>query len=464
MAFSRQGLIKVITNEGAVREFLLNLVKTNCVDIEVFKEACFRNSENKFFAEILIDIIACICPEAGIINKNKAIKKKIGEQNKITEIEKYKDDGDEEFDVYSYLEGRKKLPKKDAAVCDEAEIGYRKDSGAMIDSYFFKDIGLNKTLDYREEMLPIFKKLKKKRKELKKAKKKKADKKEIDLIKEKILKMENKIISGNLRLAVSIAKKYIDVSKLEYADLIQEGIIGLAKAAQRFDHKKGAVFSTYATYWVRQNIQRAICDLGRTIRIPVYMTEKIIRISTVKNEFLRTNNRYPSNEELHELCGLSENKIKEIEISHQLEKIKSLDAPFNEDDDSGNFYDIISENLAPLEELSHREIFEEKLKEVLEHNLLPRECTVIICRFGLDGKEMTLEELGDVLKVSRERIRQIEAGALLKLRKPNVLKELQKIFSGISDEKVEEIVSLRREEIKLKRKKNLLGKSTKINF
>lgn len=236
------------------------------------------------------------------------------------------------------------------------------------------------------------------------------------------IEAKNQLINANLRLVVSIAKRYVGRG-MQFLDLIQEGNLGLMKAVDKFDYKKGFKFSTYATWWIRQAITRSLADQARTIRIPVHMVETINKLTKVSRNLLQQLGREPTQAEIAEAMGITENKV--VEIQKIAQDPVSLETPIGEEDDS-HLGDFLEDHtaIAPMD-AAEAKMLKVQVEEILS-TLAPREAMVLILRYGLkDNRPRTLEEVGKVFNVTRERIRQIEAKALRRLKHPNKMKKLK---------------------------------------
>ena len=241
---------------------------------------------------------------------------------------------------------------------------------------------------------------------------------------------KDKLIKANLRLVISIAKKYINKG-LHFFDLVQEGNIGLIKAVEKFEYRKGFKFSTYATWWIRQAITRSISDQARTIRVPVHMIEQINKVVRESRQLIQTLGREATDEEIAEKLGWEVKRVKSVK-SIAREPI-SLETPIGEEEDSF-LYDFIEDKDAenPTNQTAYR-VLQEQIESILG-TLPPREQEVLKMRFGLDGGySLTLEEVGLHFDVTRERIRQIEAKALRRLKQPKRMAKLQE-YKGFLEE------------------------------
>ncbi len=340
------------------------------------------------------------------------------------------DDGDD--DVFDDEDGMSDDVEDDDSISDdisELEKTFANSYHAKINDpvkMYLKEIGQIPLLDPKEE--PIIAKRIQDREDAMKEMEENPDlseerKKELNAIIVDGEEAKQTLISSNLRLVVSIAKKYVGRGML-FLDLIQEGNCGLIKAVDKFDYKKGFKFSTYATWWIRQSITRAIADQARTIRIPVHMVETINKLTRIQRQLVQDLGRDPLPEEIAEkMDNITADKVREIQ-KIALDPV-SLETPIGEEDDShlGDFIED-KETLSP-DDYTNNQLLKDEINNILE-GLTDREEKVLRLRFGLeDGRTRTLEEVGKEFNVTRERIRQIEAKAIRKLKKPNRAKRLK---------------------------------------
>ncbi|OGG10004.1 hypothetical protein A2154_05130 [Candidatus Gottesmanbacteria bacterium RBG_16_43_7] len=235
---------------------------------------------------------------------------------------------------------------------------------------------------------------------------------------------QNQLIAHNLLLVISIVRKY--KHRMEFMDLVQEGNVGLLRAVKKFDPARGNKFSTYATWWIRQSITRAISEKSRLIRKPVYIEVRINLIRKIQNELTQINGAVPTLDDLSDALGIPVSEIDRY-LKYQVNPA-SLDQPLSDEEDCADFYDILSDPTPPVEKQVMDTILREQLQRALHNCLEPREAWVINMRFGLHGPRLTLEDTGLKLSLTRERVRQIEDSAIKKLKHNSMVKNLYKNF------------------------------------
>lgn len=418
-----------------------------------------------------------LCFSEIIFAFRKDVKTKLNPESTdifIKEGDKGEEEDDDEFYYSEKTKSGRALRQK--TILEESDLGFREDGDDKeetkfydITQIYFRDIFSQPLFDYKKDTLPLFMEIEGRKEKLKKIdidlnnlkelRGKNAQENIAELsrlkvaLENEILERRNKIVAGNTRLAVKIAKRHIGISSLQFSDLIQEGIIGLIKATERFEYKKDVKFSTYAVWWIKQNISRKICDQGFTIRMPVHIHKYLRKLCAVQEDFLNNNNRLPTEEELAEISGFLVERIKELKKVFLWKSVASLDAPIknHKGKENSTLYEIIKSEKAELpESLIEDANFTKSFLEIIENTLGLKEQFVIKNRFGFAGPNMTLEEVGQIMKLSRERVRQIEDKALLKLRHQDTLKKFQEIFPDISDNDIKEIAESARQERRLK--------------